>query len=91
MKHPRLTALTLAAALASAGAAYAQQAAPNPAPGPMDHDQMMKGDGNMPMMGMMREMSTMMGNCNKMMQSMMERQNQGTPGQPQPAPQGNRG
>lgn len=80
--------LALSAAVVSAGAAYAQQAAPTPAPGPTDHQQMMKGDGAMPMMGMMREMSAMIANCNKMMQSMAARENHGAP---TPTPQGNRG
>lgn len=91
MKSPKLVVLALAAALASAGAAYAQQANPGSPPGTMDHQQMMQGGGTMPIMGMMQEMSSMMANCNKMMQSMMDRQNQGTPAQPQAAPQGNRG
>lgn len=92
MNKPKWTLLALAA-LASAGTASAQQTPPNPTPpSTMDHQQMMRGDGMMPMMSMMREMSAMMENCNKMMQqSMMDRQRPGVPAQPQPAPQGNRG
>ncbi|GJE04142.1 hypothetical protein [Methylobacterium isbiliense] len=41
---------------------------------------MMQG-GNMPMM---QEMLKMMENCNKMMQTTKDRQNQGGPGQPSP-------
>lgn len=92
MRHPKIVISALALAMSFAGAAFAQQASPTPSSGTMDHQQMMQGgSGGMPMMGMMREMSSMMENCNKMMQSMMDRQNQGNPAQPQPTPQGNRG
>ncbi|VUD74344.1 hypothetical protein MET9862_04973 [Methylobacterium symbioticum] len=46
----------------------------------MDHGTMQGGD----MMPMMQEMSKMMGNCNKMMQTVMDRQNQGGSGQQAP-------
>ncbi len=46
---------------------------------------MMQGDGMMPMM---QEMSKMMGNCNKMMQTMMDRQNQGGSSQENPDKRG---
>lgn len=82
--------LALSAAIMSAGAAYAQQAPSTPAPGATEPQQMMKGDDAMPMTGMMREMSTMMANCNKMMQSMAAREKQGAPIPTQP-PQDNRG
>ena len=92
MSHLKITIPALAMAMSLAGAAFAQQASPTPPSGTMDHQQMMQGgSGGMPMMGMMREMSAMMENCNKMMQSSMDRQNPGNPTQPQPAPQGNRG
>ncbi|MEL6065183.1 hypothetical protein [Methylobacterium sp. DCY52] len=40
------------------------------------------------MMPMMQEMSKMMGNCNKMMQTMMDHQNQGGSGQQSPDKRG---
>ncbi len=87
MRYSNLITSTLIVTGLFAGAAVAQQASPSAPSGTMDSSKMMQGGGEgMPMMGMMREMSTMMGNCNKMMQSMMDKQNQGSPGQPQTAP-----
>lgn len=89
MKYSKKTLFALVAATALAGAAMAQESTPGSPQGPMDHDRMMQGgSGAMPMMGMMQQMSAMMENCNKMMQSVMDR-HQGAPAQPQP--QGNRG
>ncbi|GAB6846152.1 hypothetical protein HNR00_003325 [Methylorubrum rhodinum] len=75
---PAALGLALFAGIAAASA----EPATNPAPsdkGTMGG--MMQGDGMMPMM---QEMSKMMGNCNKMMQTMMDRQNQGGSGQQNP-------
>ncbi len=84
------TALVGAALLGGAVRASAQQAAPSPPAaqpqGGMDQRPGMMQGGMMPM----EQMSKMMENCNKMMQTMMDRQGQGGSGQ-QPAPQGNRG
>ena len=92
MRYPKIKISALVVAMSSAGVAFAQQASPTPPSGTMDHQQMMQGgSGGMPMTGMMREMSAMMENCSKMMQSMMNPPNQGNPAQPQQAPQGNRG
>lgn len=89
MKYLKLTVIPIAAALALGGVALAQQASPSSPSGAMDHEHMMQGGGSsaMPMMGIMREMSTMIENCNKMMQSMMDQQKQGAPAQQQPEPQ----
>ena len=93
MKHTKLTLVTLAAAVSLAGAALAQQANTKPPAATMDHGQMMQGQGgsgDMPVTAMMQQMSQMMENCNKMMQSMMKQQGQSEPGG-QPAPQGKGG
>ena len=57
---------------------------------PASSDKSMMQDGMMQggMMPMMQEMSKMMGNCNKMMQTMMDRQNQGGSGQQNPDKRG---
>ena len=57
---------------------------------PASSDKSMMQDGMMQggMMPMMQEMSKMMGNCNKMMQTMMDRQNQGGSGQQSPDKRG---
>lgn len=74
-----------AALVAGIAGASAEPATPPSA----NSDKGMMGDmmqgGNMPMM---QEMSKMMENCNKMMQTMMDRQNQGGSGQ---QPQDKRG
>ena len=64
----KLTAVTgaLAVGLAALGVA-AQDEQPSPARQPP----MAQGQGTMPMMGMMREMSQMMETCNRMMQAHM--------------------
>jgi len=51
-----------------------------------------QGGGVMPMMGMMEQMSKMMENCNRMMQSNLQRP-ESSPSQQQPTqpPQGNHG
>ena len=81
-----ITKLTTAAILGGALVAGIAAASAEPATGPSTNSDkgmmggMMQG-GNMPMM---QEMSKMMENCNKMMQTMMDRQNQGGSGQPSP-------
>ena len=68
------TAGAAALALAVATGVQAQQAAPD-----VKADRQMSGQGSggmgqgMPMMGMMEQMNEMMGNCNRMMQTMMDR------------------
>lgn len=64
---------TVAVLFASAAAAHERNREGEPQPG------MMKGGGNMPMMGMMNEMSDMMDACNKMMQAHSDRQERGAP------------
>ncbi|PWN58827.1 hypothetical protein C1631_023365 [Chryseobacterium phosphatilyticum] len=81
-KISQLAPAALGLALFAGIAAASAEPATNPAPsdkGTMGG--MMQGDGMMPMM---QEMSKMMGNCNKMMQTMMDRQNQGGSGQQNP-------
>lgn len=91
MRKLATTALVGAGLLAGVTTVSAQQAAPTPAPPPaqggmMDHQGMtMQGGG---MMTMMEPMSKMVENCDRMMQSHMDRQNPGSLGQ---QPQGNRG
>ena len=78
-----IAAATVAIAIMGAGVAFAQQTTPAPA----------RADSAMPMMGMMEQMSKMMENCNRMMQSNLGQPESG-PGQQQPTqqpPQGNRG
>lgn len=99
-KHRSLAALAVLMATALGGTvAFAQggqtQAPQTPAPqqAPMTGQGMMQGGGMMGHGGMtgqmdMAQMNKMMENCNRMMESHMDRQNQGTPGQ---QPQGNRG
>ncbi|MBX9934610.1 MAG: hypothetical protein K2Y56_24370 [Methylobacterium sp.] len=82
------TAAFLGAGLvAGIAAASAEPATTPPASaekGMMDRGTMQGGD----MMPMMQEMTKMMGNCNKMMQTMMDRQNQGGSGQQAPDKRG---
>ncbi|AWB25212.1 MULTISPECIES: hypothetical protein [Methylobacterium] len=85
-KISQLAPAALGFALFAGIAAASAETATNPAPsdkGVMGG--MMQGDGIMPMM---QEMSKMMGNCNKMMQTMMDRQNQGGSGQQNPDKRG---
>ena len=85
-KISQLAPAALGLALFAGIAAASAEPAANPAPadkGTMGG--MMQGDGMMPMM---QEMSKMMGNCNKMMQTMMDRQNQGGSGQQNPDKRG---
>ena len=74
----------LVAGIAAASAEPAASASTSSDKGMMDHG-MMQGGGMMPMM---QEMSKMMENCNTLMQTMMDRQNQGGSGQ---QPQDKRG
>lgn len=76
------TAAFLGAGLVAGIAAASAEPAPTP---PASSDKSMMQDGMMPMM---QEMSKMMGNCNKMMQTMMDRQNQGGSGQQSPDKRG---
>jgi len=85
-KISKLAPAALGLALFAGIAAASAEPATNPTPsdkGAMGG--MMQGDGMMPMM---QEMSKMMGNCNKMMQTMMDRQNQGGSGQQNPDKRG---
>ncbi len=85
-KISKLAPAALGLALFAGIAAASAEPATNPTPsdkGTMGG--MMQGDGMMPMM---QEMSKMMGNCNKMMQTMMDRQNQGGSGQQNPDKRG---
>lgn len=79
-----VSALVGAGILFGAVSVSAQQAAPTPAE-PSKPEGMMNHHGMTPMM---EQMSKMMENCNRMMQSHMDRQN---PGGSNPQPQGNRG
>ena len=87
------TAGAAALALAVATGVQAQQAAPD-----AKTDQHMSGQGSggmgqgMPMMGMMEQMNDMMANCNRMMQTAMDRKGDRPKGQDgeKPAPE-NRG
>jgi hypothetical protein len=77
----RCKAMLIAASFVLSGlmlAAHAQdQHNPEPqSPAPGDHGMM--GNGHMPMTDMMQQMSAMMENCNKMMESHMQQQ-QGQP------------
>lgn len=97
-KHRSLTALTALLATALGGTvAFAQggqtQAPQTPQQTPMGGQGMMQGGGVMGQGGMMggmdmSQMHKMMENCNRMMESHMDRRKQGNPGQ---QPQGNRG
>jgi hypothetical protein len=96
-KRPPIAAATVAISIMAVGAAFAQQTAPAPAQPPAGDSSamggMMQGRGVMPMMGMMEQMSKMMENCNRMMQSNLQRPESG-PRQEQPTqqpPQGNHG
>ena len=82
----------LGAGLVAGIAAASAEPATTPPASPdksMMQDGMMQG-GMMQggMMPMMQEMSKMMGNCNKMMQTMMDHQNQGGSGQQSPDKRG---
>ncbi len=98
-KRSLATLATLLAATLGGTMAYAQgdqaQAPQTPAPqqAPVTGQGMMQGGGMMGKGGMMgqmdmAQMSKMMENCNRMMQSHVDRPNQGNPEQPSP---GNRG
>jgi hypothetical protein len=64
--------LTAAAGALAIGPAVTQLAAQDQKPAPTPQPPMMgQGQGMMPMMSMMREMSQMMETCNKMMQAHM--------------------
>jgi hypothetical protein len=75
-KKLTVVAGTLIAGLAASSELAAQDQNPTPAPQP---PMMGQGQGMMPMIGMMQEMSQMMETCNKMMQAHL--------GQPQQQPQ----
>jgi hypothetical protein len=81
-------ALTIAITVAPALRAQTSQTpqGSTPQPNMMGQGGMMQGGNMMPMMGMMQQMSQMMESCNKMMQTMTERQAPQARGQ-QPAPQ----
>lgn len=81
---PAALGLALFAGIAAASAEPATTPTP-PDKGTMGGMMQGQGDGMMPMM---QEMSKMMGNCNKMMQTMMDRQNQGGSGQQNPDKRG---
>ena len=93
-KRPTIAAATLGVCMITAGVAFAQQTTPAPPQPPaMDHRGMMQGGGVMPMMGMMDQMSKMMENCNRMMQSSLQWP-ESSPSQQQPTqqpPQGHHG
>jgi periplasmic protein CpxP/Spy len=83
--------LTLAMGLALSPALRAQETPGSAAPqnpGISNHDRMM-GDGTNGMM--MGQMSQMMDQCSRMMQSMTDRQGPKSPNQPQDAPPANPG
>lgn len=75
-------ATTIAILAAPALRAQDKQTPPQAAPqsNTMGQGGMMQGGNMMPMMGMMQQMSQMMEGCNKMMQSMNERQGPKNPG-----------
>jgi hypothetical protein len=87
-KFSKITTATILGGTLIAGMAAASA---EPATGPSTNSDkgmmggMMQGGGMMPMM---QEMSKMMENCNKMMQTMMDRQNQGGSGQQNPDKRG---
>lgn len=76
------TAAFFGAGLVAGIAAASAEPATTPSASP---EKGMMQDGMMPMM---QEMSKMMGNCNKMMQTMMDRQDQGGSGQQSPEKRG---
>jgi hypothetical protein len=96
-KRPTIAAATIAINIMAVGVAFAQQTTPTPAQPPARDSSamggMMQGGGVMPMMGMMDQMSKMMENCNRMMQSSLQWP-ESSPSQQQPTqqpPQGNHG
>ena len=84
LAHVSILGAALVAGVAGASAESATSPSTPSEKGMMDHGTM-QGGGMMPMM---QEMSKMMENCNKMMQTMMDRQNQGGSGQQSPDKRG---
>lgn len=81
--RPMATTAVVITGLVGISSVYAQQQA---APEGMPNSGMQ--DGMMPMMGMMQQMSEMMSNCNRMMQTIQEREVQPTSA---PSPQERKG
>lgn len=84
LAHVSILGAALVAGVAGASAESATSPSTSSEKGMMDHGTM-QGGGMMPMM---QEMSKMMENCNKMMQTMMDRQNQGGSGRQSPDKRG---